>query len=83
MQSCQSRKDLRVGKSNSIIATVVAVTICASVALGSMGPLAWLPVFLFDDRCVAHWAVRHFAMFPVADAAGRHISPSGLIGFKR
>ena len=35
---------------------------------------------LFDDGCVARWALMHFAMIPVADATGRDISPSGLRG---
>ena len=42
--------------------------------------MPWLPIFLFDDRCVALWALMHFAMIPVADATGRDISPSGLRG---
>ncbi len=34
----------------------------------------------FDDECVALWALRRFAMFPVADATGRDLSPSELAG---
>ena len=40
-----------------------------------------LSLLLFDDGCVALWALRHFAMIPVADATGSDLSPSGLAGF--
>ena len=43
--------------------------------------MPWLSLLLFDDGCVALWALRHFAMIPVADATGRDLSPSGLAGF--
>jgi len=43
--------------------------------------MPWLSLLLFDDGCVALWALRHFAMIPVADATSRDLSPSGLAGF--
>jgi hypothetical protein len=43
--------------------------------------MPWLTVLLFDDGCVALWALKHFAMTPVADATGMDISPSELAGF--
>ena len=43
--------------------------------------MPWVALLLFDDGCVALWALRHFAMIPVADATSRDLSPSGLTGF--